>query len=527
MNDFTGYSTEQILTGISFSLMDNRTISSSVKPMTTDFSPPFNLTVTTSDEQMMTGFSTQVNRTISTGAAQITTAYSLDNVTISTTSESHLPSQDLLIAVQVLIALVMVVGIPGNVLVITVVLTHSRFHTAGGFLVLCLSVSDTLYYTVVLTLRFVTFHKAAWIWNDTMCQFLGGAAYWFFGVSIASMSNIALSRYLHVLHPVKYRCYFSKKGLAIQISMMWIVIGVATTIIPVSGVAGKVYVFQEHILSCAFNPDNNPTFKYLVLSSGIFVPVLFTTICYSLIYYKVKTTQQRLHKWQPGSSKVRPSSINDSSTTMNYPSGYEYTMDSVHPGMKNNPLEKIIEESYTTGAGPVIPPSAGRERISPEPKTVKRNLQPILKLPNLKRSSSNAVMKSVSISLENNSVTQYKPNSATTDLVIPKPVKKRSNESSRWRRDSIKMTFMMACAFGVFLICIAPYAIAGIVDSKQENSSAYLLTLSLTWFYGCINPIIYVAMNTQYRTAALGMFPDCPRNTCVCNNRVGVDDSMG
>ena len=430
-------------------------------------------------------------------------------------TETETPDHGLLIAMETLIVITMAVGIPGNLVVIMVILMHTKLQNAGGVLILSLSTSDIMYFSIILPIRFITFHSKRWLWGDIMCQFVGGFAHCCLGASISLMSAIAFSRYLHVLHPTLYKKLFGKKGLAIQLSFLWTAILLFTTILPMFGVLGH-YAFLETILSCTYDPEGDLIYKYVSLSCSLAVPIGFTTICYGLIYCKVKTTHKNMQKWTTSTPRIQPGNEPSVSITMNETTNdlSQASSPRTNNGSSVYTLDKVNEESFTTAAMSRIITMEPEVSVQPPAtySTKPQNLQPILKPPNLKRLPKR--LKNVSISLDKNVITNYRQRSFFNSDKKTKP--------SRWRRDSFKMTFMMATAFGVFITTLAPYAVLSLVDSKQENASGYLLTLALSWFNGCINPIIYVAMNTQYRRAVLHVF------RCRCrSNRVSDDSQLG
>ena len=55
---------------------------------------------------------------------------------------------------QICIVLVMLVGIPSNVLTIVIICRYKRLHTSGSILIATLSLSDTLYYAYILPIRY-------------------------------------------------------------------------------------------------------------------------------------------------------------------------------------------------------------------------------------------------------------------------------------------------------------------------------------------------------------------------------------
>ena len=90
--------------------------------------------------------------------------------------------------------------------------------------------------------------------------------------------------------------------------------------------------------------------------------------------------------------------------------------------------------------------------------------------------------------------------------------------ANKRRKEAIRMTLMMLCIFCLFVICILPYFLVGIINSNIENASAYLLSLMCTWFNGCVNPVVYAMMNAQFRAAYKSLVSRCPPSG-QCNSR--------
>lgn len=84
----------------------------------------------------------------------------------------------------------------------------------------------------------------------------------------------------------------------------------------------------------------------------------------------------------------------------------------------------------------------------------------------------------------------------------PQALVSRSHQD---QREDLKFTRMMLCVFVVFLICYFPYAIYALLDSKYNTIEAYTAIVICAWLSACLNPLVYVLLNSNYRNAIINM----------------------
>lgn len=80
-----------------------------------------------------------------------------------------------------------------------------------------------------------------------------------------------------------------------------------------------------------------------------------------------------------------------------------------------------------------------------------------------------------------------------TRIIDQREVKHKRNE---WR-----ITKMVLAIFLSFVVCYLPITIAKIVDKDVSLPAFHIIGYILIYMSACINPIIYVIMNKQYRQA--------------------------
>ena len=68
------------------------------------------------------------------------------------------------------LALFDAIGIPGNLLVIVVIVLESRFHVMRYILLASLAVSDLLFLILVNSFRIASTAQERWLYGETMCH---------------------------------------------------------------------------------------------------------------------------------------------------------------------------------------------------------------------------------------------------------------------------------------------------------------------------------------------------------------------
>ena len=80
-------------------------------------------------------------------------------------------------------------------------------------------------------------------------------------------------------------------------------------------------------------------------------------------------------------------------------------------------------------------------------------------------------------------------------------------QGSKVKSSDMKLIKMTLTILAVFLLFPSPYLFLNLFDPMMTLKSAHLLSYVLGWTNSTLNPIIYVAMNQQFREALFEMFP--------------------
>lgn len=69
------------------------------------------------------------------------------------------------------------------------------------------------------------------------------------------------------------------------------------------------------------------------------------------------------------------------------------------------------------------------------------------------------------------------------------------------KRSEMHITKMVLAIFLAFVVCYLPISIVKVFDSEVKHAPLHVLGYILLYFSSCLNPVIYVTMNKQYRQA--------------------------
>ncbi|KAM9488829.1 C-C chemokine receptor type 5-like [Clarias gariepinus] len=192
----------------------------------------------------------------------------------------------------VLYSLFFVVGLPGNMLVLWVILGGAQIKSMTDVSLLNLAIADLL---LIFTLPFLAHYaRDTWVFGNAMCTLVLGVYYIGFYAGIFFIVLMSIDRYLAIVHAV-FALRIRTKAFGILASMVVWMIAVAGSfpelldlgiIETETGVVCSAYPksIESHndVKSSAF-------IKMNVL--GMLIPLGIVGFCYSMVLQKLKTLQ--------------------------------------------------------------------------------------------------------------------------------------------------------------------------------------------------------------------------------------------
>ncbi|KAG5898605.1 hypothetical protein JTB14_020981 [Gonioctena quinquepunctata] len=74
---------------------------------------------------------------------------------------------------------------------------------------------------------------------------------------------------------------------------------------------------------------------------------------------------------------------------------------------------------------------------------------------------------------------------------------------NKFKRSEMKITKMVLVIFICFVVCYLPITIVKVTDTEVEHAPLHIISYLLIYLASCVNPLVYVTMNRQYRLAYL------------------------
>ncbi|XP_064601360.1 melatonin receptor type 1B-like [Liolophura sinensis] len=198
---------------------------------------------------------------------------------------------DMVFAVMVgLSCVIMLVGIPGNLLVIASVIMKKELRSAPNFLVLSLSVCYFLFLSIPVPVHIYTYFTGHPPASDA-CWAIGFITNWLLGSSVLSTGAIAINRYIAVVLKSKYHQISGNGAVAITYTCDFLL---PFRLISPSFFDKTIgnFGFESLDRSCGFM--GNGILRIVLIAVVSTFPVIFMTLCYIRIFLYVTASRRRV-----------------------------------------------------------------------------------------------------------------------------------------------------------------------------------------------------------------------------------------
>ncbi|KAG8518311.1 G-protein coupled receptor 84 [Galemys pyrenaicus] len=353
---------------------------------------------------------------------------------------------------------VTVTGTVGNMLTLLALAIQPKLRTHFNLLIANLTVADLLYCTLLQPFSVDTYLHLHWRTGATFCRVFGLLLFTSNAVSILTLCLIALGRYLLITHPNLFPQVFSAKGIALALVGTWVV-GVAS-FVPL----WSVYILVPVVCTCSFDRIRGQPYTTILMGIYFVLGLSSVGIFYCLIYRQVKRAARALDQY-----KLR---VHQASIHSNHVAGTDMAI-----------AGRFQELDSRLASGE---PSEG---ISSEPVSAATTQT-------LEEDS--AEVEGQSNSKMATQMAKKSPQEASTNTKPTKGVHRAQDSPSEFG----KVTRMCFAVFLCFALSYIPFLLLNILDARvQAPRVVHMLAANLTWLNGCINPVLYAAMNRQFRQA--------------------------
>ncbi|XP_008590956.1 PREDICTED: G-protein coupled receptor 84 [Galeopterus variegatus] len=347
---------------------------------------------------------------------------------------------------------VAVTGTVGNVLTLLALAIQPKLRTHFNLLIANLTLADLLYCTLLQPFSVDTYLHLHWRSGATFCRVFGLLLFTSNSVSILTLCLIALGRYLLIAHPKLFPRVFSSKGIVLALVGTWVV-GMASF-----APLWPVYILVPVVCTCSFDRIRGRPYTTILMGMYFVLGLSSVGIFYCLIHRHVKRAAQALDQYKLQQASVHHVAGKDEAI----PGHFQELDNGLASG---KPCEGISSETVSAATTQTL--EGDSSEVGDQ---------------------------------SNSEVTKQMAEKS------PPEAKSRPTKGARRAQDSPsefgKVTRMCFAVFLCFALSYIPFLLLNILDARvQAPRVVHMLAANLTWLNGCINPVLYAAMNRQFRQA--------------------------
>lgn len=364
---------------------------------------------------------------------------------------------------------VVVTGTVGNVLTLLALAIQPKLRTHFNLLIANLTVADLLYCTLLQPFSVDTYLHLHWRTGATFCRVFGFLLFTSNSVSILTLCLIALGRYLLIARPKLFPQVFSAKGIVLALVGTWVV-GMASF-----APLWNVYILVPVVCTCSFDRIRGRPYTTILLGIYFVLGLSSVGIFYCLIHRQVKRAAQTLAQYKLHQTSVRSHHVAGADEAV---SGRFQELDS---GVASG---RPSEGSSSEPASAVTTRTLEGDSSEVGDQSSSKVAQPMA---------------------------EKSPPEA--------PAKTRPTKGAQKAQDSPsefgKVTRMCFAVFICFTLSYIPFLLLNILDAKvRAPRVVHMLAANFTWLNACINPVLYAAMNRQFRQAYASVLQRGPQSVC-------------
>ncbi|KAH8289505.1 hypothetical protein KR054_006415, partial [Drosophila jambulina] len=353
-------------------------------------------------------------------------------------------SQSLLTFAAVMTFLIMIVGICGNLLTVWALLKCPKVRNVAAAFIISLCIADLLFCALVLPFQGLRFVQGTWRHGPVLCRLIPFIQYGNIGVSLLCIAMITINRYVMITHHGCYARIYKSHWIAVMIAACWL-FSYGMQLPTLLGEWGR-FGYDARLQTCSImTDDHGHSSKTTLFITAFVIPCLVIIACYAKIFWVVHKSEQRLKQHATKQNSIP------------------------------NNLRPMTGAGTGAGAGTGTGTGAGG-------------------------SSDNRVSTDSSSSSYSTDVPETAP-AGKHQQQQQQTSKIKDQREVRAKRNEWRITKMVLAIFLSFVICYLPITIVKVADKDVEHPSLHICSYILLYLSACINPIIYVIMNKQYRKA--------------------------
>ena len=196
---------------------------------------------------------------------------------------------ELVVVEFILFLLVGLTAFVGNVLTCVALYRNPLLRTVTNVFVFSLALTDLLMSVLVIPFVTISVVEGRRVFGDDGCQLNGIICYNLAGISLLTLTLIAVNRYIHVVKPSLYPMIYTKRSAVMMVAGAWVI----TLLISLVAFVGLGVSFVQ--------TDANPAHCNILYTSksgvSFYTAVIFLynvptsvliAVCYALIYRRIR-----------------------------------------------------------------------------------------------------------------------------------------------------------------------------------------------------------------------------------------------
>ncbi|KAH8294521.1 hypothetical protein KR044_005384, partial [Drosophila immigrans] len=350
-------------------------------------------------------------------------------------------SQSLLTFAAIMTFLIMIVGICGNFLTVVALLKCPKVRNVAAAFIISLCIADLLFCALVLPFQGLRFVQGTWRHGAILCRLIPFIQYGNIGVSLLCIAMITINRYVMITHHSCYARIYKRHWIAIMIAACWL-ISYGMQLPTLLGAWGR-FGYDDRLQTCSIMSDaHGHSSKTTLFITAFVIPCLVIIACYAKIFWVVHKSEQRLKR---------------------------------HANKQNSIPNNLRAVAVAT---------ADSQTVTPTP-----------------TATAAGTAAGTRVSSDSSSYSTEVPEAGGGGGGKQPAIRVKDQREVRAKRNEWRITKMVLAIFLSFVICYLPITIVKVADKDVDHPSWHIFSYIMLYLSACINPIIYVIMNKQYRKA--------------------------
>lgn len=206
--------------------------------------------------------------------------------------------------------LTILVAVTGNVFVLLAFYRNAELRTIPNYFIATLAMSDILLPLLCAPQSIAVVILGRWPFNQHVCQAQGYFVIFLACVSLQTLALTAINRFYRIVRRAQYQSVFSKQNAKIMIILSLVFASLEPLPYLLSG---RHYVFHPGKLFCFQTTEIS--FANILVYVYVGVPTFTLSICYILVFKRLRVHQQNVQRNLQSSSYKDGISLRDIKTT--------------------------------------------------------------------------------------------------------------------------------------------------------------------------------------------------------------------